>query len=42
MLIETGLNSVAALVAFHLTDALPGVVERGRSGRRSSLSRRQW
>jgi rod shape-determining protein MreD len=42
MLIETALNTIAALVAFHVSDALPGIVERGRSGRRSSLSRRQW
>jgi rod shape-determining protein MreD len=42
MLVETLINSVAALVAFQVTEALPGAVERRRAGRRSSLSRRQW
>ena len=41
-LIETGLNTAVALVAFQVTDSLPGMVERGRASRRSSLSRRQW
>lgn len=40
--VETAINSVCALVLFQLTAALPGVVERQRMSRRSSLSRRQW
>ncbi|MEZ5319905.1 MAG: rod shape-determining protein MreD [Vicinamibacterales bacterium] len=42
MLIETGINAGAAFIAFQVTDALPGVVERGRASRRSGFSRRQW
>ena len=42
MLWETGLNSLAALVVFQATNALPGVIARQRVSRRSSLSRRQW
>ncbi|HET9370347.1 MAG TPA: rod shape-determining protein MreD [Vicinamibacterales bacterium] len=42
LLVETLLNSMVALVVFHVTEMLPGVVERGRASRRSSLSRRQW
>ena len=43
MLGETAINSRrAALVAFQVTDALPGAFGRGRMSRRSSLSRRQW
>jgi rod shape-determining protein MreD len=39
---EIGFNSVAAIVAFQMTQAVPGLVERGRMSRRSSLSRRRW
>jgi len=42
MLGETAINSICALVAFHLTDALPGAISRNRMSRRSNLSRRQW
>jgi len=42
MLWETALNSLAALVVFQATNALPGVIARQRVNRRSSLSRRQW
>ncbi len=42
MLWEIGLNSLAALVVFQATNALPGVLARQRMSRRSSLSRRQW
>ena len=42
MLMETGLNSVAGLVAFQATDVLPGAVRDSRDRRRSSLSRRRW
>lgn len=39
---ETGLNAVVGLIAFQATEALPAALERGRSSRRSTLSRRQW
>jgi rod shape-determining protein MreD len=42
ILAETALNSLAALVALHAAQALPGVMARGRESRRSSLSRRNW
>ena len=42
MLMETGLNTVAGLIAFQLTDMLPGALEQTRERRRSSLSRRRW
>lgn len=42
MLMETGLNAVAGLVAFQLSDMLPGAVQQSRERRRSSLSRRRW
>lgn len=42
MLIETGLNAVAGLLAFQLTDMVPGAVRQTRDRRRSSLSRRNW
>lgn len=42
MLIETGLNTVAGLLAFQLTDMVPGAVRQTRDRRRSSLSRRNW
>jgi len=42
VLIQTGLNAACALVAFQLTESLPGAVERGRANRRASLNRRKW
>jgi len=42
MLAETGINAVAAFLAFHATSTLPGVMVRQRMSRRSGLSRRQW
>lgn len=42
MLGETAINSVCGFFAFHLTDALPGAIGRGRMSRRSSWGRRQW
>jgi rod shape-determining protein MreD len=42
MLAETGLNTACALVLFVAASATPGIMERQRMGRRSSLSRRQW
>lgn len=42
MLAETGLNTLAALVAFQATTSWPGAMERYRMNRRSRLSRRQW
>ena len=42
MLMETGLNAVAGLVAFSLTEMLPGAVQHSRDRRRSSFSRRRW
>lgn len=42
MLMETGLNTVAGLLAFQVTEMLPGALERSRERRRSSLSRRRW
>jgi len=42
MLEEIGLNALAALVALQAIQATPGLVERGRMSRRSSLSRRKW
>jgi rod shape-determining protein MreD len=42
MLMETGLNAVAGLLAFQLTDMVPGAVRQTRERRRSSLSRRNW
>lgn len=42
ILAETVMNSVAALIAFQASEVLPGMVARGRVGRRSSLSRRNW
>ncbi len=40
--IETAINAGCALLIFQVTAALPGVLERQRFNRRSSLSRRQW
>ena len=42
MLIETGMNAAAGLMAFQLTDMWPGAVRQTRDRRRSSLSRRNW
>lgn len=42
MLIETGMNATAGLMAFQLTDMWPGAVRQTRERRRSSLSRRNW
>jgi rod shape-determining protein MreD len=42
MLAEMLVNGLAALVTFQVTAALPGVINRQRASRRSSLSRRQW
>lgn len=42
MAAEVGINSVVGFVAFQFTDAAPGLMERGRMSRRSSLSRRRW
>ena len=42
ILAETAINSVAGLIAFQASEALPAAVARGRMSRRSSLSRRTW
>ena len=42
VVVEMALNAVAALVVFQAALALPGLVARNRTTRRSSLSRRQW
>jgi len=42
MLAETGVNTACALVLFLASSAMPGIAERQRMSRRSSLSRRQW
>lgn len=42
MLWETGLNTLAGLLLFQATSALPGAMARHRANRRSSLGRRQW
>lgn len=42
MLWEIGINTLAGFLLFQATSALPGVMERQRSNRRSSLGRRQW
>ena len=42
ILAETAINSLVAFVAFQATEALPGMLARGRMSRRSSLSRRSW
>ena len=42
LLVETAVNSLAALIVFQAAQALPGVVARQRFSRRSSLSRRNW
>lgn len=42
LLSETFLNAICGLLAFQLTESLPGIVSRGRDARRSGLRRRQW
>jgi rod shape-determining protein MreD len=42
MLIETGLNGLAGLVAFQATELLPGAVQQTRHAARPSLSKRRW
>lgn len=42
MLTETGVNAVAGLLAFQLTDMVPGAVRQTRNRRRPALSRRNW
>jgi rod shape-determining protein MreD len=42
LLVETGINALAAFIVFQGAQALPGVMARQRFSRRSSLSRRQW
>lgn len=42
MLMETGLNAAAGLIAFQVTEMVPGAMRQSRERRRSSLSRRTW
>jgi len=42
MLGEVAVNAICGYAAFQFTDAMPGVVARGRARSRSGLSRRQW
>jgi len=42
MLVETGLNGLAGLIAFQASVLLPGAVRSTRELRRSSLSKRRW
>lgn len=42
MLAETAMNTLCAFAAFQVTASLPGMVDRRRASRRSSLSKRQW
>jgi rod shape-determining protein MreD len=42
ILIQTALTALCSLVAFQLTDAVPGAIERSRASRRATLSRRKW
>ena len=42
MLVETGLNGLAVLIAFQASVMLPGAVRSTRDLRRSSLSKRRW
>jgi rod shape-determining protein MreD len=42
ILIETGVNAAAGLVAFQVAEMWPGAVRQTRQRRRSSLSRRNW
>jgi rod shape-determining protein MreD len=39
---ETLINALIGFVAFQVTEAMPGMVSRGRLGRRSTLIRRNW
>lgn len=42
MLVETGINGLAGLIAFQASVLLPGAVRSTRELRRSSLSKRRW
>jgi rod shape-determining protein MreD len=42
ILVETLINALAGLLVFHLQEALPAAVDRGRMSRRSTFTRRQW
>jgi rod shape-determining protein MreD len=42
ILIQTAITAACALVAFQLTEAVPGALERGRANRRATLNRRKW
>jgi rod shape-determining protein MreD len=42
LMTETAVNAACGFLAFQGTTALPGLIERQRMSRRSSLSRRQW
>jgi rod shape-determining protein MreD len=42
MVVETLLNCVCGLIAFQLSESLPGAVSRGRQRRRPGLRRREW
>ncbi len=42
MLVETLVNGAAALLAFQLTESLPGAVRQTRDAARPSLSKRRW
>ncbi|MEO6222397.1 MAG: rod shape-determining protein MreD [Vicinamibacterales bacterium] len=42
MLMETGLNAVAGMLAFQLSELLPGAMQQSRERRRSAFSRRRW
>lgn len=39
---ETALNAVCGLVAFQMSERLPGAIARGRQSRRTGLRRREW
>lgn len=39
---EVLIHAAVGLLAFQLSDAAPGLMQRGRLSRRSSLSRRRW
>lgn len=39
---ELAINGLVGFAAFQLTDAAPGLAERGRLSRRSGLGRRNW
>lgn len=42
MLAEVGINTLGAWLVFQATSTLPGAIDRRRTNRRASLSRRQW